>query len=305
MATIAHASLTGAELHILKGADTALVGQVPVANGLGDSVWTSISSTAFTGMIADFLTPVAPTGWLECDGSTVSSATYASLYAVMTLAFSATTTNGTKTVTSIGSTTNLHPGYFVFGTGVASGTTIASVDSSSQVTLSANATVSGTNTLTFSPWLLNTGTIQLPDLCTNQRFRRARVSGGAVGVTQADTINAHTHHIGFNTGVNNVDHTHAYSGTTSGTSNDHTHQFAGTPTSALPTAFGANYNGFTNSVNSTTTGQSADHTHTYSGNTGNPSQTHVHAISGTSDQNSGAGTETRPINITCITCVKT
>ena len=40
----AHSTLTGADLHILKGADAASAGQVPVADGAGDSTWTTLNS---------------------------------------------------------------------------------------------------------------------------------------------------------------------------------------------------------------------------------------------------------------------
>jgi hypothetical protein len=60
------------------------------------------------------------------------------------------TTNGSATVSSMSNTTSLYEGMPVTGTGIVAGTTILSVDSSSQVTLSANANATNsTVTLTF------------------------------------------------------------------------------------------------------------------------------------------------------------
>lgn len=49
--TVAHSTLTGAELHITKGADTSTVGKVPVASGSGDA--------PFGTLVNDSV----PTGW--------------------------------------------------------------------------------------------------------------------------------------------------------------------------------------------------------------------------------------------------
>jgi hypothetical protein len=47
MANVAHASLTGANLHEPKGADTAVSGKVYVANGAGSGVWTYPAGSAY------------------------------------------------------------------------------------------------------------------------------------------------------------------------------------------------------------------------------------------------------------------
>lgn len=44
MANVAHASLTGANLHEPKGADAALTSQVYVSDGAGSGTWTNVSS---------------------------------------------------------------------------------------------------------------------------------------------------------------------------------------------------------------------------------------------------------------------
>src|SRR6478735_2803838 len=101
MANVSHASLTGSEVHEPKGITGAALGTVYVSNGAGSGSWSSVGTSAFTGMIADFAAPVAPAGWLELDGSVVSTTTYAGLYGVMSITTSGTRTNGSAIVTSI------------------------------------------------------------------------------------------------------------------------------------------------------------------------------------------------------------
>src|SRR6185295_1733140 len=221
MANVSHASLTGSNLHEPKGADTAALGTVYVSNGAGSGTWSSVGTSSFTGMIADFPTPIAPTGWLELDGSVISTSTYSALYGVMAMQTSGTRTNGSPIITSIPSTTNFKAGFYVFGTGITSGSTILTVDSPTQITISNNATSSGSSSFAVSPWLLNTGTIKLPDLSTSGRYRRSRTSSTAVGQVQADTFASHTHTVSGTTDTS-ATHTHA------NTLNDPTHNHSGT-----------------------------------------------------------------------------
>ncbi len=62
--------------------------------------------------------------------------------------FTGTLLNNSATVTGIGSTAGLFAGQSITGTGIPYGTTIQAIDSSTSITLSANATVSGSETLT-------------------------------------------------------------------------------------------------------------------------------------------------------------
>lgn len=59
MADILHSTLTGADLHECKGASTASVGQVPVANGAGSAPFTTLSYSSLAG------TPVTPTQYFN------------------------------------------------------------------------------------------------------------------------------------------------------------------------------------------------------------------------------------------------
>lgn len=306
MANVPHATLTGSELHEPKGADTAGLGTVYVADGAGSGSWASIGTSAFTGMIADFAAPVPPAGWLELDGSVISTSTYSGLFAVMSIPTTGTRTNGSPIITSIPSTTNMRVGYYVFGTGIGTGLTILSVDSPSQITLSGNASSSGTAAIDVSPWLMGTGTVKLPDLTTAGYYRRSRTASTKVGDTLADQNKAHTHGVSGNTGTESASHTHTYSGTTGNNNANHSHTYNQTNTSAV----GATGGGGAHSISlstptfSNSTGiESATHGHAYSGTTAVGSATHTHAVSLTSA--SDGGTEARPLTIVILTCIKT
>lgn len=253
-------------------------------------------------MIADFPWPVVQDGWLECDGSDINTTTYSALYDVMTIQTSGTRISGNPAITSISSTANMRVGYFVFGTGIASGTTILSVNSGSQITLSGNASSSGTSTIVVSPWLLNTGTIRLPNLTNNGLYRRARTASTAVGQFQQDAFKGHLHNVSGNTGTESANHIHAYSGTSGGmnANNPHNHPYV-TPLLA-GTAGGSNdfprYGLTTVSTGAT----DINHAHDFSGVTGIESAAHAHNLS--INSSFVGDTETRPITMIFMTCVK-
>ncbi len=300
MANVAHASLTGSNLHEPKGIENASTGQVYVANGSGTGSWTSLDVTAFTGMIADFTTPIAPAGWLELDGTDISTSTYANLYAAMSIQQTGSRTNGSPTISGLSSTTHMRAGYYVFGTGIASGTTISSVDGASQITLSGNASSSGTATVIVSPWLLNTGTIRLPNTTTAGRYRRSRTSTVHLGVTQADQILSHNH-----AGTTSVKaaHSHTFANDTSTENLAHAHPFTYDQATAATGGDGPFVSAISatgRAVSTQTNTQTVGHVHSYAGTTSEePSHTHTF----TSD-NTG-GTENRPLTLVVMTCVKT
>jgi len=304
MANVSHASLTGSNLHESKGADTAALGTVPVSNGAGGTTWTAIGTSSFTGQVADFLAPFVPAGWLELDGSVISTSTYAALYAVMSTTTSGTRTNGSFIITSIPSTTGYKAGYFVFGTGITSGSTIVTVDSPTQITISLAATSSGSSAFAVSPWLMNTGTIQLPDVTTTGRYRRSRTSTTAVGQVQSSQNLAHTHGVSGTSAIQSASHTHPVSITSGTESATHTHNelFGLYSASQWNPGGGGAPSTYANTSNVTGANNSS-HTHLVSGNTSTQSVDHTHAISFTSA--SDGGTETRPASLICLTCVKT
>ena len=295
MANVSHASLTGSQLHEPKGADAAANGTVYVANGAGSGTWQSVGTSAFTGMIADFAAPVAPTGWLELDGSTISTSTFSALYSVMSISTSGTRSNGSPTITSIPDTSTFKVGYYVFGNGITSGTTILSIDSGTQITLSGNATSSGSGTFAVSPWLLNTVTIKLPDFTTSGRYRRSRTSTTAVGQVQADQNQAHTHSLSV-TGTTDSQgaHTHTATSTDSG----HTHQMTSPSGQLVTTGNGTAGQGVNNL---TTSGTGFANITTTVASAG----AHTHSVTSTGTSGSNGGTEARPTTLIVLTCVKT
>lgn len=264
-------------------------------------------------MIGDFLAPSVPEGWLELDGSSISSTTYSALYTIMTVQQSGTRISGNSIIASLSSTSNIKAGYYVIGTGISAGTTVVSVDSSSQITISTTATSSGTSTVIVSPWYLGTGSITLPDVSTAGRYRRSRTSTSFIGTLQDSQNKAHTHSAASmtatgTTGTESAGHTHTFSGTTSGESATHAHTF-----SAYGSTLGVGGTGYLGDSNGsgpsprTSSVNTADHTHTYAGTTSSSTGSHTHAgtftVSGATD--SSGSSEARPTTLVVLTCVKT
>lgn len=93
-----------------------------------------------------------PTTQDKADASALPNRVIAALAIVNSTSIgnrSGTLTNGSAVVTGLPKTSDLTVGMVVAGTGVAAGSKIQSIDSASQVTLTANATASGTNALAF------------------------------------------------------------------------------------------------------------------------------------------------------------
>lgn len=143
------------------------------------------ADVAPAGTIAWFGAATPPEGYLACNGAAVSRTTYAALFAAIgttfgagngtttfnlpdlrgefirgfdggrgidtdTLVLTATRTNASATITGIQDTSGLTVGMAVSGTGIPVGATIATIVSATSITISANATASGTSSLTFS-----------------------------------------------------------------------------------------------------------------------------------------------------------
>jgi hypothetical protein len=86
-------------------------------------------------------------GWYWCDGSNKNRVTDAPLFNAITIQQSGVTTNGSAVITGLSDTSNMSPGMPMSGIGVQASTVVQSVDSSTQVTMSANATSSATTPL--------------------------------------------------------------------------------------------------------------------------------------------------------------
>jgi hypothetical protein len=95
-------------------------------------------------------------------GSNKNRVTDAALFNAITIQQAGVVTSGSAVVTGLSDTTNggntpISPGMPVSGTGIPANTVVQSVDSSTQVTLSANATVSSTTALVFAPYGVGDG----------------------------------------------------------------------------------------------------------------------------------------------------
>lgn len=297
--TVSHASLTGADLHESKGAATAASGTIQVADGLGSATWVSPTTlTSEVGKLQPFATPLVPTGWLECDGSAPSRSTYLDLFNAVTIQQTGSKNNGVAQITGLSDTSKMKVGYFIGGANITNGTTILSIDSSTQVTMSAAATGTSSNTVYVSPWALGNGTttFTLPDFTTTGRFPRSRTSANQLGKFQSNQNLTHHHACTTdNTGA----HTHAgsISGGTGNASGDHTHTYNGI-VATVGTVFALTSGaGFTAASGATSGGQSATHNHslvtTSDGN-------HTHNF----DTGDSGGTETRPESISVMWCIK-
>ena len=259
-------------------------------------------------MISDFAWAEVQDGWLECDGSDINTTTYGTLYAVMTIQQNGTRTSGSAVITSLTSTTPMRVGYYIYGTGIAEDTTILSIDSATQVTMSANASSTGTTTVIVSPWRLGNGVIRLPDLSTAGRYRRSRTSTTRVGELQDSQNLSHTHGASGTTGSQSVNHSHSFSGSTGtmsgGTPHAHTYQIPNiSPNGATG---GGNANSLdlgTPLIPASTASADVNHTHSFSGTTSSENTSHTHSINFTTASTGGA--ETRPLSIVMMTCVKT
>jgi hypothetical protein len=292
MANVSHASLTGSNLHEPKGVASATAGTVYIADGAGSGAWSSSTSIA-TGMIADFVTPLPPTGWLELDGSAISTTTFSTLYTAMTIQQAGARGSGSAIITGLSSTTHMRAGYYVFGTGIASGTKILTVDSSTQITMDANASSSGTATVIVSPWLVAATTITLPDVSTAARFRRSRSATVHMGVAQADIVKDHTH---SGTTSSNGSHSHVISISDP----NHSHGISPTAQQASGSTFSSGGVGGASQVGASAT--AAASTGITAGS--DTVAAHSHTIT-TGNQSVTGGTETRPISLVVMTCVKT
>lgn len=144
----------------------------------------------------------APTGWLKCNGAAVSRTTYSRLWDALKIEDSTVDTTSSSATVTMDDTSDLEVGYAIEGAGIPTGTTISSVDSGTQITISQNATATASNiTATFIPTPFGPGdgstTFDLPELRAEfPRFwddGRGQDSGRVFGSTQADDIESHTH----------------------------------------------------------------------------------------------------------------
>lgn len=139
------------------------------------------------GGVAMFGGLTAPTGWLFCDGSTVSRTTYPTLFAATCLQpWPITTTNSSPTIGSLSNTGPIPIGYYIgadnFPAVIPAGTTVIS-KTATTLTLSANCTSGGGFTATLSPFGIGNSstTFTLPDM--RRRFPLGVASNAILGAS--------------------------------------------------------------------------------------------------------------------------
>lgn len=167
--------------------ENQVAGNVTTPPGTGWNVISGDVEGVPTGTIIDFAGSTAPTGYLLCDGSAVARANYTNLLPTITFAQTGTLTNSVNTVTGLTSTATMYVGMPIEGTGVPTGTTVASIVSGTAITMSQNATTGGAQSLTFFPWGNGDGstTFNVPDM----RTRSTVGSGGTgAGATQSPGV---------------------------------------------------------------------------------------------------------------------
>jgi len=129
------------------------------------------------GAMLDFTGITAPAGFIKGIGQTLVRADYPTLFPAVSKTLAGNLTNTSPIITGLASTTDLEAGLFASGVGVPVGAKILTVDSATQVTLTANATSTQTpGSIVFSSWALGDGstTFVAPDT-------RRRVTVGAGG----------------------------------------------------------------------------------------------------------------------------
>jgi hypothetical protein len=128
-------------------------------------------------------------GWYWCDGSNKNRTTDAALFNAITIQQTGTL-NSTAVVTGLTDTSNMSPGMPVSAAGglVPAATVIQSVDSATQVTMSANATGAGAVAMVFAPYGVGDGatTFGLPNRAY-VAVGRDNASGTAANVLQVST----------------------------------------------------------------------------------------------------------------------
>lgn len=161
---------TAGTFHILSPVTWPNAGGVPVG--------TTIDVRGFT----------APTSYAFTYGQAISRTTYAALLAALTNGQTGTISSGSPTITGLADTTQFGQGMPVESVGIPGGTTILSCTSTT-CTMSANATVSRTGTMTFFAYGAGDGstTFNLPDDRGMVMVARDNMGGTAANITQVST----------------------------------------------------------------------------------------------------------------------
>lgn len=129
----------------------------------------------------------APANFVFEYGQALSRSTNATLFSQLSTGQAGVTISGSPIVTGLTDTSQFSVGMFVEGSGIPAATSILSVDSGSQIHLSANATLSGTAVLTFFAYGNGDGstTFNVPDRRGRVLVGRDNMGGNPAGVLVA------------------------------------------------------------------------------------------------------------------------
>lgn len=229
------------------GSISVVVGDTALAQYRGGSSWTIVSYNPISGSaLKNPAVPVCtkidymgfaanlPSTFMLALGQAISRATYPDYLACVTTVMSGTLTNGSLVIAGLASTAELSAGMPVENAFIPAGAIIASINSSSQITLNAGhaATANGSNALTFFAYGYGAGgsstTVGLPDCAGRATAGRdpsaSRISafsglwstkGSELHTMTISEMVAHSHGIndpGHSHGITDPGHSHTVSG---------------------------------------------------------------------------------------------
>ena len=141
-------------------------GTVTVTNAtLGSTVVGGVP----VGAVMPFASVTVPTGFVICNGAEYSRTTYANLFSFLSFTDATCDTTNTSLTVTMDSTALVGVGFGVSGPGIPVGTTVATVNNGTTLTLASGkaATATASNvTLTFTRWGVGTSdaNFRVPDL---------------------------------------------------------------------------------------------------------------------------------------------
>lgn len=142
------------------------------------------------GEVKDFSGTVAPPLWQLAYGQAVSRTAYVDLFNALTIQFTGSTTSGSTTVSSVTVPATLTVGQPISGPGIASGSTITAIGTTT-LTLSAAATATATNVaLVVAPFGIGDGstTFNLPDYRGRSGFGADAMGGTAASRLTTESL---------------------------------------------------------------------------------------------------------------------
>ncbi|MFL9827189.1 hypothetical protein [Rhodoplanes sp. SY1] len=254
---------------------------------------------------------VSPSFAFEADGAVKAAASFPDLFNKLVIQQSGAHTNGSAVITGLSDTSNMKAGYYVGGTGITDGSTIVSVDSSSQITINNTCTGSATSTVYVSPYgTVNANSFTLPDTKTAGRFLRSRTSSIHVGQVQADQNKQHNHTATATTTTTtsiSTDGLHYHAAGIYDPGHSHSYTYSNLNNlSVTGPGVAANTGGGTTSTGASGTGVRVTSANgldtTYSA--GSHSHTGTSSSSTSVTVANDGGTEARPVALVAMTCIR-